>query len=136
MFIEALDRGPGTHAFVARSPEGHVTAYCLCQIVIDELHIHSLAVKPESRGRGLGGALLAWVLGAAGRLDAAAATLEVRRSNVAAQRLYEGAGFRQSGVRVGYYPDPPEDALVYWLRELGSPDAIPATRARGSHGTS
>jgi ribosomal-protein-alanine N-acetyltransferase len=40
------------------------------------------------------------------------ATLEVRRSNVAAQRLYAGAGFSVVGVRSGYYTQPAEDALI------------------------
>ena len=40
------------------------------------------------------------------------ATLEVRRSNAPALRLYEGAGFRLMGVRPNYYSQPVEDALV------------------------
>ena len=40
------------------------------------------------------------------------ATLEVRRSNVAAQRLYAAAGFQVTGVRRDYYTQPAEDALV------------------------
>jgi ribosomal-protein-alanine N-acetyltransferase len=120
MFVKALDRSPGTTAVVARSASGLVTAYCMGQIVLDELHIHVLAVDPHWRERGLGRRLLAFVLRGAARQGATAATLEVRRSNIAAQRLYEGAGFRQSGIRRGYYPDPTEDALVYWRDGLDS----------------
>ena len=40
------------------------------------------------------------------------ATLEVRRSNVAAQRLYAAAGFKVTAVRRDYYTQPVEDALV------------------------
>jgi ribosomal-protein-alanine N-acetyltransferase len=36
----------------------------------------------------------------------------VRRSNVAAQRLYKRAGFRENGVRKSYYTQPVEDALL------------------------
>ena len=46
------------------------------------------------------------------------ATLEVRRSNVPAQRLYERFGFAVAGVRRGYYSSPVEDALVLWKEGL------------------
>jgi ribosomal-protein-alanine N-acetyltransferase len=42
------------------------------------------------------------------------ATLEVRRSNVPAQKLYERLGFVQAGVRPDYYTQPAEDALILW----------------------
>ena len=42
-------------------------------------------------------------------------TLEVRRSNVPAQRLYERLGFPVSAVRRNYYSQPEEDALMLWL---------------------
>ena len=41
--------------------------------------------------------------------------LEVRRSNVAAQKLYESVGFLSTGVRRGYYSDNGEDALAMTL---------------------
>ena len=44
-------------------------------------------------------------------------TLEVRVSNTAAIRLYEGFGFKSAGIRPGYYINPKEDAYIYWLME-------------------
>jgi ribosomal-protein-alanine N-acetyltransferase len=55
---------------------------------------------------------------AAGR-GARRATLEVRRSNVEAQRLYGRFGFHVSNVRPRYYSQPDEDALVLWKDDLG-----------------
>jgi len=49
---------------------------------------------------------------------ARAITLEVRRSNDVAQRLYEKLGFTVAGVRKGYYSDTREDALIYWNRAI------------------
>ena len=46
--------------------------------------------------------------------------LEVRRSNVPAQRLYETLGFKETGVRKNYYSHPEEDALVLSLEMLSS----------------
>ena len=119
MFAQMFERAIGTHAFVARLPDGQVTAYCVGQIVADELQIHIMAVHPRWRGRGLGRRLLARMMCEAARLGAVSAILEVRRSNLAARRLYEGAGFTRSGERPGYYRDPIEDALVFWRNGLG-----------------
>ncbi|HET8900439.1 MAG TPA: hypothetical protein VFM84_00760, partial [Holophagaceae bacterium] len=41
--------------------------------------------------------------------------LEVRVSNAAARSLYAGAGWRESGLRKGYYRDG-EDAVLYAKR--------------------
>ena len=42
------------------------------------------------------------------------ATLEVRRSNLAALGLYEDLGFEVAGVRKRCYTNPEEDALILW----------------------
>ena len=59
-------------------------------------------------------ALMEYVLDDAATAGAVRATLEVRRSNVAAQRLYAGLGFSTRGVRRLYYTNPEEDALILW----------------------
>ena len=43
-------------------------------------------------------------------------TLEVRAGNVPAISLYEKHGFKQDGIRKGYYQDNNEDAILMWLR--------------------
>jgi ribosomal-protein-alanine N-acetyltransferase len=45
-------------------------------------------------------------------------TLEVRVSNLGAQRLYEKYGFRRAGVRRRYYSDNNEDALIMWTDRI------------------
>jgi ribosomal-protein-alanine N-acetyltransferase len=98
--------------FVIRTPERSVAGFAAFWKVVDEMHINNLAIHPDWRGRGLGRRLLAGVLAAAYGMGVRRATLEVRRSNLAAQRLYAAAGFRVVGVREGYYAQPVEDALV------------------------
>jgi ribosomal-protein-alanine N-acetyltransferase len=98
--------------FVIRVPARPVAGFVAFWKVVDEMHINNLAVHPEWRGRGLGRRLLAGVLAAAYDLGVRRATLEVRRSNLAAQRLYAAAGFRVVAVRADYYAQPVEDALV------------------------
>ena len=45
-------------------------------------------------------------------------TLEVRESNVAAQKLYRKYGFTTVSTRRGYYSDNGENALVMWAGNL------------------
>ena len=93
---------------------GAVVAYCAGWIIFDELHVNNLAVDPPWRRRGVASALLTFVLEAAAAEGATRATLEVRRSNEPARRLYERFGFAFAGVRTAYYREPVEDALVLW----------------------
>jgi ribosomal-protein-alanine N-acetyltransferase len=65
--------------------------------------------------------ILSWVLREGAKHGAARATLEVRRSNAAALKLYERLGFKVGGTRRNYYTSPVEDALILWLEPLPSP---------------
>lgn len=98
--------------------EGALLAYCACWVIFDELHINSLAVAPEVRRQGHARCLLQAVFADVAAGGVTGATLEVRRSNVAAVALYESLGFRVEGVRIEYYQHPREDALVLWNRRL------------------
>lgn len=81
-------------------------------VVYDEVHILNIAVHPRARRRGIAAGLLEHLVDHARRLKMTVISLEVRVSNIAAQRLYERFGFRQIGRRKGYYVDNGEDALV------------------------
>jgi ribosomal-protein-alanine N-acetyltransferase len=112
-----------TRVYVARTADGEVAAFCSCWLVFDELHIHSLAVRRDRRRQGLATTLLEHVLRDAARQGATRATLEVRRSNEPALRLYDKLGFSVSGTRPKYYTQPDEDALILWR------DGLSAARA-------
>ena len=104
---------------------GPVAGFCSFWLIFDELHINNLAVRPEWRRRGLGAALLEHAMSAAARLGAREATLEVRRSNSMAIRLYERLGFEHAGVRRNYYTNPTEDALILRRGGLTPPTTAP-----------
>lgn len=89
-----------------------VVAYVFFRVIVDEVHIHRVAVAPEWRRRGLGSLLLAECLQSARRRGASAAILEVRPSSVEAIALYRKLGFQVIATRPGYYPDRVEDALI------------------------
>ena len=93
--------------------------------ILDELHVMTIAVRPESRRRGYAKELVKAAL--VENPDASLVYLEVRPGNEPARALYESLGFFVSGVRPRYYGD--EDALLMTLdlRVPGIPsDADPA----------
>ncbi len=98
-------------------------------LVIDEAHVGTIAIHPDYRQMGIGRRLLATCLLAVAKKGALQALLEVRRSNLAAQKLYERFGFKEVGVRPRYYRDNGEDALLLTLETL-DPDTL--TRLAGS----
>jgi ribosomal-protein-alanine N-acetyltransferase len=79
--------------------------------VLGELHITTIAVRPEYRRRGHARALIGAALAA--YPHATHVHLEVRPTNAAALELYESLGFRTTGRRPRYYGD--EDALLMTL---------------------
>lgn len=103
------------------TPLGYVSTW----LMVDEAHISFIAVDAAWRRRGIGALLLAATLWQAAGRGAALATLEVRRGNLAAQRLYARFGFATVGVRRGYYKDSGEDALIMTRAPL-DPDGLMA----------
>jgi ribosomal-protein-alanine N-acetyltransferase len=100
-----------------------ILGFCNYWLVTDpvagggEVHILAIATHPDHRRGGVGAALLGHMLAAGRAVRCTLATLEVRRGNGPAIRLYERAGFRVVHVRTAYYQDNGEDALVM-LTEL------------------
>ena len=107
-----LQRPDVCYVFILRTPEVPVAGFCAFWKVVDQIHINNLAIHPDWRQRGFGRLLLTRVLEEAAAIGAPHATLEVRRSNVPARRLYEGAGFGLTAMRTSYYTNPIEDALI------------------------
>jgi ribosomal-protein-alanine N-acetyltransferase len=107
----------GYSAWVVTEVSGEVLAYGLMSMAAGEAHILNLCVAPERQRQGLARYLLEHLLEVARAAGVALLLLEVRESNVAAQRLYETFHFRRLGQRKAYYPahHGREDALVLGL---------------------
>lgn len=103
-FADAIARSSGGSGIVLVAHRGdQLDGFIVYSRVLDEVSIHNIGVRVGKQGQGLGGRLLAQSLK---RMKADGATrclLEVRESNVAAQRLYESAGFTPDGGRKDYY---------------------------------
>ena len=100
-----------------RNPAGpSPQRYCLYWELCNDIDIHNVAVHPDYRRHGVGRGMLGHVVREARRIGSQSITLEVRKSNVAAQALYRSLGFETCGVRKGYYSNDGEDAWVMILR--------------------
>ncbi len=95
--------------------EEKVVGYVGTWIIIDEAHITNIAILPDYRGKRLGEKLLSEMIKTAIQLGAKTMTLEVRISNEVAKQLYRKFGFKDGGIRKGYYTDNQEDALIMWV---------------------
>ena len=104
---------------VARLGED-VVGFAGLWVMVDEAHITTFAVDPRWRRRGVGERMLLTLLDLAVARQAREATLEVRLSNLPARKLYEKHGFRPVGIRVRYYSDNGEDALIMTTDPHGS----------------
>jgi ribosomal-protein-alanine N-acetyltransferase len=101
-------------AFLAvwKDPDGVVAGYISFWLVVDEVHINNVAVRPEARMGGIGRALVEWAMREGAGRGATRVLLDVRSANQTARRLYQRLGFGQVAVRRGYYGHPPDDALI------------------------
>jgi ribosomal-protein-alanine N-acetyltransferase len=100
--------------------EQYLIGYASIWLMADEAHLTSIAVRATEQRKGLGELLLISVINLATELDAQVATLEVRVSNLPALALYRKYGFKDVGVRRGYYSDDNEDALIMTTDKLNS----------------
>ena len=101
--------------------EGRVLAYAGMWFVLDEAHVCNVAVHPDFRRQGLGRRIFEALIALAQENSMRLMTLEVRRSNQAAQNLYHACGFLDVGYRKRYYEDNREDALIMF-REFSYPE--------------
>ncbi|HEU4454249.1 MAG TPA: ribosomal protein S18-alanine N-acetyltransferase [Longimicrobium sp.] len=111
----SLMRRTDTDLYVAEDAGG-IIGYAACWTVIDQSELGNVAVAPEARGRGAGGALVDVVVERVKERGARECFLEVRESNLVAQGIYRERGFVVVGRRRSYYAQPTEDALVMRLR--------------------
>lgn len=101
--------------YIVLEKEGIIRGFAGFWLIAGEAQVTRVAVAKDERGKGLGRILTEALVGAAWQEGAEAVTLEVRKSNIAAQTVYTQTGFTVSGVRPHYYEDNQEDAIIMWL---------------------
>jgi [ribosomal protein S18]-alanine N-acetyltransferase len=93
-------------------------------LLVDEMHIATIATHPDYRRQGIASKLLLHTLLKSMDEGARTSFLEVRESNLAAQEMYLKFGYEKTGRRKRYYRDNDEDAILMLLKSL-SRDRLP-----------
>lgn len=114
LFLQEIAHRNDRVYLVARY-EGQVVGYGGLMTSGLEGHITNIAVDPLYQGHRLGMKLMLGLMEEAVERGGKTVSLEVRKSNDVAQRLYEKFGFQPVGIRRGYYVETGEDAIVMWV---------------------
>ena len=117
LWVDELNNGLATYLVLEQ--DGQIVGYGGFWLVVDEAQITRIAIAKQHRHQGLGRQLMDELIDRAWKLGAISMTLEVRTSNLAAQKLYTGCDFQTKGIRPHYYADNHEDALIMWLYKNG-----------------
>lgn len=96
--------------------DGKVVGSCGMRNIVGEGDISNVVTDQAFRRQGVGRKMLEELLKEGIEMGIEAFTLEVRKSNEAAIRLYEQLGFVTEGIRKNFYEKPREDALIMWKR--------------------
>ncbi len=89
-----------------------ILAFLIAHKIDAEWELENIVVAGRARRRGMGTELLKELIAQARSAGGSAIFLEVRQSNHGARSLYRRMGFEETGLRKGYYSDPPEDAIL------------------------
>jgi ribosomal-protein-alanine N-acetyltransferase len=92
--------------------DDRVVGYVGSQSVLGESDMMNIAVAPDYRRKGIARTLVLELISLLSENMVSRLTLEVRKSNLSAIKLYEMLGFHQVGCRPNYYSAPKEDALI------------------------
>lgn len=117
LFLQEIARKSDRVYLVARMG-GEVVGYGGTMMTGSEAHITTIAVDPGFQRQKIGTRLMVALIEAGIDRGCSSVSLEVRRSNLAAQQMYERFGFRPVGVRRGYYIETGEDAIVMWAENV------------------
>lgn len=94
--------------FYVAKINGKLVGFIGIEKIQDEARVTHMAVHPIYRKQGVGKKLLSMAL----KFDVTKFILEVRESNIIAQKLYGSFGFKEVSRRKKYYNNNNEDALV------------------------
>lgn len=94
-------RDPNTLCIVAGHQQVH--GFCIATFGDDNVHLSLLAVATNWRRRGIGNALVNWILASARAAGAARVHVELRTNNLSAAVFYRALGFEDAGIVAGYY---------------------------------
>ena len=101
--------------FFACFSNDKLLGYISFTLIIDEISICNVAVSESHRGKGVGSALVGYLLDFARKNQVKSLFLEVRESNINAISLYKKFGFEKTGLSKNHYSSPTENAILMGL---------------------
>lgn len=110
---------PETRFYLVARDGAEIVGYAGLCAYPEESFVQTIAVKRDRQGTGIGTRLLTALIDEARRRDEPMVGLEVRADNQVAQRMYQGFGFEQVGIRKGYYQPSDTDAVLMVLNLAG-----------------
>jgi [ribosomal protein S18]-alanine N-acetyltransferase len=121
MFASELAKPSSICLGAVDTEQERLVGYLIISRYVDAWHVMNVAIAGDYRRRGVATRLIERLFEVTSADGRRGYTLEVRVSNEAAIRLYEGLGFRARGIRRGYYTDNREDALIMWKDPVREP---------------
>jgi len=103
--------------YLVASKNNKIIGLCGVQNISGDGEITNVSVDKNERQNGVAYKMLKQLLERGRGLGIKNYTLEVRKENTAARKLYEKLGFKEEGVRKNFYENPKDDAVIYWLRD-------------------
>ncbi len=100
---------------VSDDDDDDIMGYCCFYYVLDEAEIPNVCVRKDCRGQGIAYKMMNELIKKAKSFEVRDMYLEVRVSNEPARSLYRKLGFRDVGLRKGFYELPKEDAVIMRL---------------------
>lgn len=95
--------------------DNQLVGFIGCRRDAADVHISNFVIDPDFQSLGIGSFLMNQLLAVIPQINRNQVSLEVRISNVAAQRFYERFGFEKGRIKRHYYIDNQEDAIVMTL---------------------
>lgn len=121
-FHYEVEKNEAARAWVAESQTSDESPVIVGMIVgwliVDEIHIATIATDPSCRKLGIGRRLMVHLLREAHSEGARKSFLEVRRGNESAREMYQKLGYQEDGVRLHYYKDNHEDAILMSMQNI------------------
>lgn len=121
-YVQALENIAARRTVLVFEDHGQVKGFLVSRAIDREWEIENVAVSTNFQRQGVARELLTALVKTAHLQEGVMIFLEVRASNLPARKLYEIAGFEQTGLRPAYYSNPPEDAVMY--RFLCTPESL------------
>lgn len=114
IFRSELTENPYAYYYVIKLNE-KIVGYAGIWLMREGAQVTNIAISSKYQGKSLGKKLFSYIFQRAISEGCESLSLEVRKSNEIAQKMYRQFGLVPAGIRKEYYTDNREDALVMWV---------------------